>query len=57
MIVAHKLLKDAMATTLWENKKMRRDKWLMLAAWKPLIYSHYDFGNGLDFNIIQQLKK
>jgi hypothetical protein len=29
----------------------------MLAAWKPLIYSHYDFGNGLDFNIIQQLKK
>jgi hypothetical protein len=55
MIVTHKLLKDAMAT-LWENKKMMRDKWQTLAAWKTLIYSCYDFGTGLDFNI-QLLRK
>jgi hypothetical protein len=47
MIVTRNLLKDAMAA-LRENEK--------IAAMKTLIYSRYDFGSGLDFNI-QQLKK
>jgi hypothetical protein len=55
MSVTHKLLKDMMAS-LRENKEMMRDKWLMLAAWKTVIYSHYDFGSGLEFSL-QQLKK
>jgi hypothetical protein len=52
MVTCKELLKDVMPA-LWENKKMMRDKWLMLAAWKTLYYSHYDFGSGLDFNIQQ----
>jgi hypothetical protein len=38
------------------KQETTRDKWLTLAAWKSLLYSHYDFGSGLDFNI-QQLQK
>jgi hypothetical protein len=55
MIVTCKLLKDAIDAQR-DNEKTTRAKWLMLAAWKTLIYYHYGFGSGLDFNI-QQLKK
>jgi hypothetical protein len=40
---------------LYRRIRKWRDKWLMLAAWKALLYARYDFGSGLDFNI-QQLK-
>ena len=55
MIVPHVLLKDAIAA-LRENEEIMRDKWLMLAAWKTLLYSHFDFGSGLDFSLTQLLK-
>ena len=51
----HALLKDAIAA-LRENEEITRGKWLTLAAWKTILYCHYDFGNGLDFSLTQLLK-
>jgi hypothetical protein len=58
MIVTHKILTDVMVALRENEKMMRRDNWLLMlvAAWKTRLYTHYDFGSGLDFHI-QQLKK
>ena len=51
----HALLKDAIAA-LRENEEITRDKWLTLAAWKTLLYAHYDFESGPGLSLTQLLK-
>jgi hypothetical protein len=55
VVVIHKLLKDVMTALRGEQENHER-KVADTSVWKTLIYVHYDFGSGLDFNI-QQLKK
>jgi hypothetical protein len=50
MYLEKKLVTSAL-TELLEQEPTTRDKWLSLEAWISLLYTHYDFGCGIDFTI------
>jgi hypothetical protein len=52
MSVSPNLLKQALKE-LSEQDRTTTDRWLALDAWKKLLYDKYDFGDGLEFNIIK----
>ena len=55
MLVPRKVIRSALVD-LHHNETTPKDKWLMLKAICKLIYSRFDFSDGIDFTV-HELKK
>ena len=50
MVVARKIITSALVE-LGKEEPTTRGKWLMVDAWKQLIYICYDFDSNIEFSV------